>query len=77
MARGLAGEIARARAGRGPGRPVTIARAVSTKARCPPTERTPRVVTAMSEPIAASETATTDSATSTSIRVKPAPRVAC
>src|SRR5437762_11798155 len=49
-----------------------IARAVSTKVRCSPIERTPRVVTAISEPIAASETETTASATSTSIRVKPA-----
>ena len=36
-----------------------------------PSARAPRVVTAISEPIAESETATTDSATSTSIRVKP------
>src|SRR5882757_7826514 len=42
------------------------------RSRCPLTDRTPRVVTAMSEPIAASETATTDSATSTSTSVKPA-----
>src|SRR5947209_2928747 len=48
-----------------------IARAVSTNVRCRPIERTPRVVTAISEPIAASETETTASATSTSIRVKP------
>src|SRR5256885_17033638 len=49
-----------------------IARAVSTSVKCSPIERTPRVVTAISEPIAASETETTASATSTSIRVKPA-----
>src|ERR1043165_5017178 len=48
-----------------------IARAVSPSVRCSPTARAPRVVTAMSEPIAASEIATTESATSTSIRVKP------
>src|SRR5947209_11117068 len=48
-----------------------IARAVSTNVRCRPIERTPRVVTAMSEPMAASDTETTASATSTSIRVKP------
>src|SRR5690349_7024791 len=48
-----------------------IARAVSTSVRCSPTARAPRVVTAISEPIAASEIATTDSATSTSIKVKP------
>src|ERR1051325_6259195 len=48
-----------------------IERAVSTSVRCSPTARAPRVVTAISEPIAASEIATTDSATSTSIRVKP------
>src|ERR1043165_4525426 len=48
-----------------------IARAVSTSVRCSPTARAPPCVTAMSEPIAASEIATTDSATSTSIRVKP------
>src|SRR5256885_5378851 len=49
-----------------------IARAVSTSVKCSPMERTPRVVTAISEPIAASETETTASATRTSIRVKPA-----
>src|SRR4029079_5496877 len=42
------------------------------RVRCSPTARAPRVVTAISEPMAASEMATTDSATSTSIRVKPA-----
>src|SRR5436305_13402829 len=49
-----------------------IERAVSMSVRCSPTARAPRVVTAISEPIAASEIATTDSATSTSIKVKPA-----
>src|SRR6266540_1248903 len=53
------------------GSPVTIPRAVSTSDRCPPTERAPRTVTAISEPIADSDTATTVSATSTSISVKP------
>src|SRR4029077_9714712 len=48
-----------------------IERAVSTSVRCNPIERTPRVVTAMSEPMAASDTETTASATSTSIRVTP------
>src|SRR3954451_2296917 len=48
-----------------------IERAVSMSVRCSPTARAPRVVTAISEPIAASEIATTASATITSIRVKP------
>src|SRR4051794_13387942 len=48
-----------------------IERVVSMRVRCRPTARAPRVVTAISEPIAASEIATTDSATSTSIKVKP------
>src|SRR5947207_13137743 len=48
-----------------------MARAVSVSARCPPTERAPRIVTATSDPIAESEIATTVSATSTSIRVNP------
>src|SRR3954471_10552160 len=51
-----------------------IERAVSTSVRCSPTARAPRVVTAISEPIAASEIATTDNATSTSIKVKPRSR---
>src|SRR4051794_25188583 len=48
-----------------------IARAVSVSARWPLTERAPRIVTATSDPIADNEIATTESATSTSIRVKP------
>src|SRR5512143_706994 len=52
-----------------------IARAVSVSARCPPTERAPRIVTAISEPIAESEIATTVSATSTSTSVKPCVRL--
>src|SRR5690349_10643826 len=48
-----------------------IERAVSISVRCSPTARAPRVVTAISDPIAASEIAMTASATSTSIRVKP------
>src|SRR5436305_13610127 len=51
-----------------------IERAVSTSVRCSPTARAPRVVTAVSEPIAASEMATTESASSTSIKVKPRSR---
>ena len=48
------------------------ARLVSTSATRRSSERTPRTVVAISEPIAASDTATTESATSTSTSVKPA-----
>src|SRR4029079_14333153 len=59
------------------GNPVRIAREVSTKARCRSSERTPRTVVAIVEPIADNDTATTASATSVSINVKPAAACEC
>src|SRR5580692_1819556 len=54
------------------GRLVAMVRADSIRETCCSSERTPRVVVAITEPIATSEIATTASATSTSMRVNPA-----
>src|SRR5262245_9002958 len=54
------------------GSAVAIMRAVSTSMRCVSSERAPRTVVAIREPMAASATAMTASATSTSISMKPA-----
>src|SRR5262249_39126452 len=53
------------------GRAAVTIRAVSTSIRLVSSERAPRTVLAISEPMAASATATTASATSTSISMKP------
>src|SRR5262249_24208510 len=54
------------------GRPLATARVVSTSATCCSSERTPRTEVAITAPIAASDAATTASATSASMMVKPA-----
>src|SRR5215470_9119100 len=54
------------------GNAVSTARAVSISMRLVSIERAPRTVVAINDPIAASATAITASATTTSIRVKPA-----
>src|SRR5258706_14345322 len=54
------------------GRVDATVRAVSTRARCCSIERTPRDAVAVTDPIAASEMATTAIATSTSMSVNPA-----
>src|ERR1700736_919111 len=54
------------------GRLLAMVRADSISVMCCSSERTPRLVVAITDPIATSETATTEIATSTSISVNPA-----